>query len=278
MKSFKSSLSVIISFCLLFVFITGNVGASDIETDTNNYKIIENNDSKTIVYSEKDGIEAYVTYDKLNEEFTAKTIEKPQNILKFSFSPSVEKEYSIDVNTATNEEVKAVFTDTTTDEQFLLNTTSNDISVIHAQAPVILIPVVEWLGSLVVAALAASAKVMLDDILYVSASEASVSTDLKNKKDRYFLAYVDYSTNLVFVGPDVNYGGAKGHLQSSDKNNIFTYERKRAKTLATNVTNQTPHEHTREWETKGEGYFKHFHPGSLIHAKGYKPNHIWYLN
>ena len=50
------------------------------------------------------------------------------------------------MNTATNEEVKAVFTDTTTDEQLLLNTTSNDISVIHAQAPLVLIPVVEWLG------------------------------------------------------------------------------------------------------------------------------------
>lgn len=277
MKKIKKSVSLVLSFCLLFVLIAGN-GNVSAYGNSEDYTIIENNDSVVTVYGEKDGVEAYVTYNKISQEMTAKTIEKPQSVVGLSLAPSKESEYIIDVKTAVDGELSAVATNIETNEVLTIKDSNVDSGTVEAQAVAPLIPVAEWLGALILAALAAAVVITIDGIKYVDLEDTKVQTNTKKDSTGYYYAVVDSASNHVFVGPKVNYGAARSWLQASTKNNIFTPTRTRAQTLTRNLTNKEPIEHTNEFYVKGEGYYKHFHPNNPMFVGNKQPNHIWYFN
>lgn len=280
MKNSKKYLSLILSFCLFFVLATGNVSAisntSNLGSD--NITVIENNDNLVTVFGEKDGLEAYVTYDKISQEITAKTIENPRNITGFSLARPVESEYSIDVKTALDGDLTAIATNIETNEVLTINDSNVDSNTVQAQAVAPLIPVAQWLGALILAALATAAVIVINGVDYVDLADSKVETNVKKDPSGYYYAHVDYASNNVFIGPKMNYNAALNWLKASTDNNIFTPTRSRALTLARNVTMRDPIEHTNEFFTKGEGYYKHFHPYNPMFAGNKMPNHVWYFN
>lgn len=279
MKSIKRYFSIVLAICLLFLSVSGNVkadGQSNEPFPQTNVTTLENNDQVVTTYSEKDGIEAYVTYNKITKDITAKTIEKTHNVLGISMASPNETEYSIDVKTAVDGEITALATDLSTQEQFLIQDSNPDNNVVQAQIALPLIPVIEWLGALILATLATAAVLYINDMEFVNVSDTTVENNVRKDPSAYYYAHVDMSTNSVFIGPKVSYQAALAWVRGL--NNIFTLQRNRAYTLAKNATNSEPIEHTNEYYTKGEGYFKHFHPRNVTFAGQKSPNHIWYFN
>jgi len=281
MKTFKSTISAVLSFCLLFVLLTGNVSAeansSNLSSNPDGIQVIENNETTVTVFGEKDGIEAYVTYDKISHETTARTIEKPKNVLSFSLVKPIESEYSIDIKTAVDGQLSAIATNTDTNEILVIKDSNLDSGTVQAQGVLVLIPVGTWLGALVVAALATAAVLYIGEVVYVSLSEAKVEKETKKDEAGYYYAHVDQESNSIFIGPKITYNAAKAWLQASTTNNIFTPTRTRAETLAKNTGTGEPIEHINEWLTKGEGYLKHFHPRNPMFVGSKAPNHVWYF-
>ncbi|NOU82939.1 hypothetical protein GC101_29165 [Paenibacillus sp. LMG 31459] len=312
--SIKSVISTLVALCLMFVVITNSVSANDLtptqssQTDTtvvnnagtdglegssvilednktgeyiknadiNNLTVVENNDTAVTVSGEKDGVQAYVTYDRVNQKVTAQIVEKPQNVLRFSFIEPIKSEYEIDIKTAVDGEISAVATNTETNEVLTIQDSNPESDTAQAQA-VILIPVAEWLGALILATLATASIMYIGEMVYVNLKDSTVEKESQKDPSGYYYAYVDNSTNNIFVGPKVNYNAALSWLRQGTSNNVLTPTRSRALTLATNFTNKAPIEHINEYLTKGEGYLRHFHPYNQMFVQNKMPNHIWYL-
>ncbi|WP_311080831.1 hypothetical protein [Paenibacillus polymyxa] len=284
---FKSGIALVIAFCLLFsvsasVYANDSVSVSDdvygkdvTLTPDGDIKVIEENDTQVTVMGEDKGVELYATYDKITHAVTMRTVEKQKNVLGFSLAQSRENIYSVDVKNAVDGKIEAIATNDETNDQFKIESSSFKEERVQAQAPLVLIPVAEWLGSAVLAALlAAAAVVVIDGYDYVAVSK--VETNIQKEKNAYYRAFVQYESNNVFVGPKISYNEALKWLRESQKNNIFTRDRLNAQTLAYNLYRISPYHHDNEFYVKGEGYYRHYHPRD---PEGEKlSNHVWYLN
>ncbi|MFM9278233.1 hypothetical protein [Paenibacillus jiagnxiensis] len=283
----KRHIVIILSFALIFTIVSPNLlyATPSVTSDVydnlsvtdkidDNIEILENNDSFVTVTGEEDGVRITATYNKTTHEITMTSVEEQSNIMGFSLTPPEEKTYTVEVETAIGGEIEAIATDNETKREYKIESPGIKEEKVQAQAA---IPVAQWLGQAILnALLLLSAVLIIDGIHYVDLERSETQTRVKKEKNVYYYAVVDYDTNHVFIGNQVNYSGARAWLAKSHDNNIFTRDRINAYTLARNYTNKEPIEHTNEWATKGEGYYRHFHPGSVIGGK--LNNHIWYIN
>lgn len=94
---------------------------------------------------------------------------------------------------------------------------------------------------------------------------------LKLKNGKYYSAFLDFSTNNVYIGPQVSEEVAMAIvLVNNEQFGIFTFSAKDARSLVGKLG--TPVSHSAHG---GCGYYKHYH---LKQSSGESGNaHIWYF-
>lgn len=281
------------SICLFFTYVSPHAFASNTFNSNGNIQIIQKDSNKIIAKGEADGYEIYATYDVKTREIIMQSIEKPQSITGFSLAREKVTNYKITVNNAFKGDVDAVATEIGTNKQHKIqkgnvtekieenrkdriNSENLELEKVVAQIPIV-IPVGSWLAAALLAALlAAAAVVVIYGLEYVLSSE--VSTTVKESNYKYYYAYLNKSENKVYIGPAIDANTAQSWISTDSEDQPHDLWAKTS-TLAYQVcyelTKKKPEHHDKEWENKGEGYYRHYHPVNMWGSK-MRP-HVWYF-
>lgn len=230
---------------ILFVGIipNGKVLAEEIIKDEN-IEVIENNTNKIEVQTEvettKGDATVSATWNKNNDTFTVTSIEKDSN------GNDIKKEYKVDIEEATEDNFKAVFTDIKTNEKFHVNSNEAHASIVF------LLPIAGIIGQgLVSHLIAIGAAIVIAGSTYVAVSK--VASQLKRKQPEHYAATIRRGD--LYVGGSLSYSSAVSRLKGGSdiwsKNSNLAFKVAQGAGKGKRPTNYERHGQ--------QGYYWHYH-------------------
>lgn len=191
-------IAVVLSFVLLFGICSPNISNAK-SNEINEFKILVNNEKKLQIKTERDGIKAILKLDKETNQLSLNTNEKSKQ------SKKSERNYRIDIETATSEKIEAVFIDSETGEEYVINTDKLQASLAF------LVPLGVVIGEALLAHLvAAGLAITIAGVTYVVASE--IVDKLKKEKHNHYAAKL--KNNVLYIADNISLAKATSLLKS----------------------------------------------------------------
>lgn len=271
---FKKILSILLSVSLIFL-VFNNVVVANGNEDSNeyNFEVIQKDDKLVRVKAEKDGDQLFATLDKETNEITLEAIEQKQNFLsKMGVTSSVYSysEFKVDAETIDGDIVDAIIIDVDTGEEFKLEQGTDSV---QAQWIGVLIPVIEWAGSALLAFLASHAlSITVAGIIAYSIND--LINDIKKQKNyNYWAAWL--RDGDIYLNPAAfpNDSAAFAYLNTGNSKDINLFAKTSAKSeqAAKKVTGYAKYNQA---HGANDGYYEHYHP---VERTGEQfSNHVWF--
>ncbi|WP_434749080.1 hypothetical protein [Paenibacillus amylolyticus] len=275
----KKFLSVLLSLVLIITVVIQPTGATDSTNTDNeyNFELIQKDENIVKVKATRDnGDELYATMDKNTSEVTMEAVEKQQqnlfSILGVTESVNETTLYTVDIETLDGPIVDATLTNVDTGQAMKI---SENVDRVSAQLP-LLVPVVQWGGSALLAWLASHAL-----SITIAGITAYVITDLaadikRNKQYNYWPAWI--RKNDIYVGGEAFPNDRAAFNWINEKNsgeyNVFARTLSKADQAAKSVTGLSKYNSEHQG---AEGHYPHYHPLEPDRVTQFK-NHAWFMN
>lgn len=248
MKFIKKSITVFLSFVLLFSFVLHNESKAE-SLNNKDYQIIANNEEKLVITAEKGGVKGLMTLNKENMEVILETDEISQETGKRG------KEYKVNIENATAERVEATFTDTETNESYEVNSDEITASFVW------FVPIGIAIGEALLAHLISiGLAVTISGVTYIAYSE------FKKRKRTYSHYMAIRKDKGLFIGNGLKRSAAVSRLKKGG--DTWSTSKNNAKSIAKDAS---PIKKIvgPEIDKKGKGKHYHYHPISgYKHGKG----------
>ena len=189
--------ALVLSFILLLSISVPNV-SNAASNKNDEFTILVNNNKKLQIKAEQDGVKAILKLDKETNELSLNTNEKSNK------SGKNEREYKIDVETATSEKIEATFIDLETGEEYSVNTDELQASIAF------LIPLGVVIGEALLAHLvAAGLAITIAGMTYVVATE--VIEKLNKENHNHYAAKL--KNDKLYIGNNISLKAAGEFLK-----------------------------------------------------------------
>lgn len=196
----RKGIALVLSFILILSISFPSI--SNAKTNKNDeFTILVNNSKKLQIKAERDGVKAILKFDKETNELSLNTNEKSNK------SGKNNRDYKIDVKTATDEKIEATFIDIETGEEYSINTDELQASFAF------LLPLGVVIGETLLAHLvAAGLAITIAGVTYAAATE--VIEKLNKEKHNHYAAKL--KSNVLYIGNNVSLSTAASLLKSGE--------------------------------------------------------------
>lgn len=250
MNKFFKKILLFAIVSVLFIS-TISIDGNQIQAKAKTYKgftIVQNDSKKTILSKLKDGITIYVTYDKVKDTFSSKSIDnKTKEVTK----------YKLDVETAVKDKKEIEYMDLSTNTKY--KQVNDDIEKVQKKGT--LQPKFVWaipIGITITAA-AIDAMIGLGTAIVIAGVGCIAYSKFKNKKKKYdyYRAYIE--DDGLYFGDGYSKKTAIKKMKK-DGANIWSTSASKARTLAKEVSPVKKTSGSERDKKEPKGKFKHYHP------------------
>lgn len=212
------------------------------------YKIVTNDNDKLVIETELDGIKGSITVDKESLDMFVQTNEESENVRQFG------KEYRLEVENVTTEEIEATVTDIEKKKEFTIG--SSKIADPSRAAAAFVIPIGVAITQQLLRALAASGLVIaIGGSTYIAYKEFAK----RSKSKTHYVAI--RRTGGLFIGNGMDTTRAITHLQGGG--DTWSTSKSNAQDLA-KAASWIRKAVGAEIDAYGSGKHYHYHPVSLV--------------
>ncbi|MDO3677315.1 hypothetical protein [Paenibacillus ehimensis] len=282
MNLLKKSISIILSICMIFTFISGSAIAQSTNNSNSNQEVhvterfklrpVQIDNDKIVVKGEYEGDEAYATIDLKTDIVTMQTIEYKKNTVANAIGSLLGKDnksvknYEVKIHQVEQEEKGTKLVATLTDKESKKEIKIDNTKV-KAQAPIVA-GLAGVLGEALIGYLTRIAAVTAAGLVIAG----SISETLKEKSPNYYEAHIDFALNNVLIGNPIDEATAKNRASGGQdvwsKNQIIAFQ------LASNFGSPVgPEIHGRG----AAGYYNHYHPRwAMVMEDGRGKAHLFF--
>jgi hypothetical protein len=245
MKFIKKSILALLCFTLVF---TLGFQKETHAVSNEDYKIITNDNDKLVIETEIDGIKGLIKVDKETLDMSVQTNEKSEDVGQLG------KEYKLEVENVTTEEVEATVTDIETEEKFTVS--SSKVADPSRAAAAFAIPIGVAITQQLLRALAASGLVIaIGGSTYIAYKEFAK----RSKSKTHYVAI--RRTGGLFIGNGMDTTRAITHLQGGG--DTWSTSQSNAQSLA-KMASMIGKAVGPEIDANGSGKHYHYHPVSYL--------------